>query len=262
MFFIHKICGKALHNAGRINKAPPALKQGRLKHFYDMQGRRPVSTGVILPPWLTRRRGARVSAGCVPVETADRLGVTDRLDAWQSILGGARYFSLRKEQLPDDIPDPDPDPDWMATAAYNLAMGHMNGARTIARSMGRDNTSWWGMKSVLPLLSHPEYAARLKPGAARGGEAVIMAENIGNYFDILARLEPSYAPPQRRALCRVGRTDRREAGLHAGFSALLQAPRCRPCMAATLWGWRQSHLRAGSFPAPRRGCAPPPDRNR
>ncbi|NMG27401.1 membrane-bound lytic murein transglycosylase MltF [Aromatoleum evansii] len=126
-------------------------------------------------------------------ETADRLGVRDRLDARESILGGARYFAMLKEQLPDAVPEPDRS--WMAAAAYNLGMGHMNGARTIAQRMGKNNTSWLDMKAVLPLMSRPEYASRLKAGAARGGEAVIMAENIRNYHDILLRLEGAYVPP-------------------------------------------------------------------
>ncbi|NMG44562.1 membrane-bound lytic murein transglycosylase MltF [Aromatoleum toluvorans] len=142
-------------------------------------------------------------------ETADRLGVRDRLDPRESILGGARYFSMLREQLPDDVPEPDRL--WMAAAAYNLGMGHMNGARTIAQRMGKDNTSWLDMKAVLPLMSKPEYANRLKAGAARGGEAVIMAENIRNYHDILLRLERPYVPPLQPAGLKLGTTSQRLA---------------------------------------------------
>jgi len=129
-------------------------------------------------------------------ETADSLGVADRLDARASILGGARYLAMLRDRLPDEIAEPDRT--WIATAAYNLGMGHMNGARAIARGMKKDDTSWWDMKSVLPLMSRPEYAARLKSGAARGGEAVIMTENIRNYFGMLERLAPQYAPEPAR----------------------------------------------------------------
>ncbi len=138
-------------------------------------------------------------------DTADSLGVTDRLDARESILGGARYLSLLKEQLPDDIPEPDRS--WMATAAYNLGMGHLKGARAIARGMGKDDRSWWEMKTVLPLLSRPEYAARLKAGPARGGEAVVMTENVRNFHDILVRLEPPYPHRLARPALRLGSRD-------------------------------------------------------
>lgn len=124
-------------------------------------------------------------------DTADRLGVANRLDPRQSILGGARYLAMLREQLPEQTPEPDRA--WMATAAYNLGMGHFSGARSIARSQGKDDLSWWDLKSVLPLLSKPEYAAGLKSGPARGGEAVVMTENVRSYHDILMRLEAPYS---------------------------------------------------------------------
>ena len=124
-------------------------------------------------------------------DTADSLGVTDRLDARQSILGGARYLAQLRESLPEEVAEPDRT--WLATAAYNIGMGHLNGARSIAISKNKDPNNWWEMKSVLPLLSRDAYAARLKSGRARGGEAVIMTDNIRNYYNILTRLKPSYS---------------------------------------------------------------------
>lgn len=123
-------------------------------------------------------------------ETADRLRVTNRLDAKQSILAGARYFADLIDQLPADIANPDRI--WMALAAYNLGMGHMNGARAIAKGIKRDPASWYEMKQVLPLLAREKYYNRLKSGRGRGGEAVIMVENIRTYYDILTRFQPHY----------------------------------------------------------------------
>lgn len=160
-------------------------------------------------------------------ETADRLGVQDRLDARASILGGARYFTMLRDLLPDEVPEPDRS--WMATAAYNLGMGHLNGARQIAQRIGQDNTSWLDMKAVLPLMSRPEYAARLKAGAARGGEAVIMAENVRNYHDILMRLEAPYTPPLLPKGLRLGGRERGAAEPGTGIVSLsAPAARSRP----------------------------------
>jgi membrane-bound lytic murein transglycosylase F len=125
-------------------------------------------------------------------DTADRMGVNDRLDPAQSINAGARYIAAMRDELPDEIEEPDRT--WFALAAYNLGMGHLNGARTFAKQMKRDSTSWYDMKKVLPLMSQPEYYSRLKAGPARGGEAVIMVENIRNNFDIISRLEPAWQP--------------------------------------------------------------------
>jgi membrane-bound lytic murein transglycosylase F len=126
-------------------------------------------------------------------DTADRMGVANRLDARQSILAGAKYLTLLMEELPAEIEPPDRL--WFALAAYNLGMGHLRGARSFAPGLARDPNSWVDMREVLPLMARPEYYARLKSGRARGGEAVILVENIRNYHDLLARLEPARSMP-------------------------------------------------------------------
>ncbi|MBK9028741.1 MAG: hypothetical protein IPN98_13280 [Propionivibrio sp.] len=44
------------------------------------------------------------------------------------------------------------------------------------------------------MLGLPQYYSRLKSGKGRGGEAVIMVENIRVFTDILDRYEPAYNP--------------------------------------------------------------------
>ncbi len=125
-------------------------------------------------------------------ETADRMGISNRLDARQSILGGARYLVLLKESLPERIAEPDRT--WLALAAYNQGLGHLEDARRIAQARGGDPDSWADVKEALPYLSRGTYAAAMKYGYARGYEALSFAENIRNYYDILQRLEPVYDP--------------------------------------------------------------------
>jgi membrane-bound lytic murein transglycosylase F len=125
-------------------------------------------------------------------DTADYLRVKNRLDAQESIRAGARYLAELAEQIPGAQ---HPDRLWLALSAYNLGMGHFRGARAIAQKMKRDPDVWYDMKQVLPQLARPEIYARLKSGAARGGEAVIMVENIRNYYGILSRFEPAHASP-------------------------------------------------------------------
>ena len=126
-------------------------------------------------------------------DTADHLGVKNRLDAQESIRAGARYLAELSEQIPGNARQPDRL--WLALSAYNLGMGHFRGARSIAKSVKRDPDVWYDMKQVLPQLARPEIYARLKSGAARGGEAVIMVENVRSYYDILTRFEPAYVSP-------------------------------------------------------------------
>lgn len=125
-------------------------------------------------------------------ETADRMGVSNRLDARQSILGGARYLALLKDALPARIVEPDRT--WLALVAYNVGQGHLEDARRIAQARGGDPDSWVDVKAALPYLSRGTYSRVMKYGYARGYEALGLAENIRNYYDILLRLEPEYDP--------------------------------------------------------------------
>lgn len=123
-------------------------------------------------------------------DTADRLGVKDRLDPRESILGGARYLAHLKEEMNHAIPEPDRT--WMALAAYNIGPAHLEDARTLARKLGKNPNSWRDMKEVLPLLARPDAYQSLRYGFARGGEARSFAENTRIYYDILTRFEPAY----------------------------------------------------------------------
>jgi membrane-bound lytic murein transglycosylase F len=125
-------------------------------------------------------------------ETADHLQVSNRLDPSESILAGARYINMLKEQLPEEVAEPDRT--WLALAAYNIGPGHFNSARSLARQLKADPNSWYDMKRILPKLAQPKYSQQLKTSRARGGEAVILVENIRSYYDILLRNAPPFAP--------------------------------------------------------------------
>jgi membrane-bound lytic murein transglycosylase F len=125
-------------------------------------------------------------------ETAERLQIRDRLDARESILGGARYFALLREQIPQRIGEPDRT--WLALAAYNIGIGHLEDARILAQKAKLDPDKWQDVRQVIPRLADPESFAALKHGYARGGEAMQLVDNIRNYYDILTRMEPRDAP--------------------------------------------------------------------
>jgi len=125
-------------------------------------------------------------------ETAVRLQIKDRLDARDSVLGGARYFALLKEQLPARIDEPDRT--WMALAAYNIGIGHLEDARVLAQRANLNPDKWQDVRQVIGKLAEPESFNSLKHGYARGGEAMQLVDNIRNYYDILARAEPRDSP--------------------------------------------------------------------
>lgn len=122
--------------------------------------------------------------------TADRLGVSDRLDARQSIRAGARYLRDLRDALPARIAEPDRT--WLALAAYNQGLGHLEDARGLAARRKLDPDVWMDVRQALPLLARPDVYELLKHGFARGGEAVALTENVRTYYDILVRFEPAY----------------------------------------------------------------------
>ena len=125
-------------------------------------------------------------------ETADRLGVGNRLDPHQNIIAGARYLKILKDTLPERIAEPDRT--WLALASYNVGYGHLEDARILTQRHGLNADSWVDVKKTLPLLTRSDFYITVKRGFARGGEAVILTENIRNYFDILVRYEEPYRP--------------------------------------------------------------------
>lgn len=134
-------------------------------------------------------------------DTADRMGVTDRLDPRQSILAGARYLAMLRDSLPARVAEPDRT--WIALAAYNQGMGHLEDARRLTQARKMDPDSWADLKKNLPLLARGRFARATKFGYSRGGEAVVLVESIRNYYDILARFEQ----PLKRPLELVQETD-------------------------------------------------------
>src|SRR6478752_3213340 len=99
-------------------------------------------------------------------ETADRMELTDRLDARQSILAGAQYLQELKDAMPARIADPDRT--WLALAAYNIGLGHLEDARVLTQKQKLNPDAWNDVKQVLPLLALPEYHVEAKNGYARG----------------------------------------------------------------------------------------------
>lgn len=115
--------------------------------------------------------------------TAGELNIENRLDAAESLRGGARYFKNLKRRLPEDIKEPDRT--WLALASYNIGLGHLEDARVITERRGGDPDLWLDVKENLPLLRRSKWYKTVKYGYARGNEAVTYVQNIRHYYNIL-----------------------------------------------------------------------------
>jgi membrane-bound lytic murein transglycosylase F len=117
--------------------------------------------------------------------TAQHLGISDRLDVRQSVSGGSAYLRTLRDRLPDRIAEPDRT--WMALAAYNVGMNHLEDARIIAQMQGADPDKWNDVKERLPLLTKATWHTKTKHGYARGYEPVQFVNRIRTYYEILKK---------------------------------------------------------------------------
>lgn len=130
--------------------------------------------------------------------TASSVGVEDRTDPRQSILGGADYFAHLSRRIPARIAEPDRI--WLAVAAYNIGFGHLEDARIITEIEGANPDSWVAVRDRLPYLTDREWFERVSRGYARGHEAVVYVDNIRRYYEILSWLtaEEMFTEEHRR----------------------------------------------------------------
>ncbi|MBA53621.1 MAG: membrane-bound lytic murein transglycosylase MltF [Pseudomonadales bacterium] len=118
------------------------------------------------------------------LRTAKEMGVTNRRDAEQSIVGGANYFSKLYKRLPDAIAEPNRT--WFALAAYNVGYGHLMDARRLAKKDGLDPNNWFDVREKLPLLLKREVYSQTRHGRARSGaQSVVYVRNIRRYYEAL-----------------------------------------------------------------------------
>ena len=127
-------------------------------------------------------------------DTAEALGVTDRTDPRQSVLGGTRYLTQLRQRIDDEVGRPDNN--YYALAAYNVGLGHVEDAQEIVRRQGQDDTQWTHLRDALPLLSNPAHYKSLKYGKARGHEPVRYVDSIRNYYSLLSQFERPALPPR------------------------------------------------------------------
>lgn len=128
------------------------------------------------------------------LDTAEYLGLSDRLDPQNSIFGGAEYYARQTERVADTVDEPDRT--WMALAAYNVGFNHIKDARKIVEWQGGNPDTWIELSQSLPLLARRKWYSRVPFGYARGWEPVLYVNNIRSYYNILKWLTADEEPEQ------------------------------------------------------------------
>ena len=171
----------------RINKKLPKYK----KYFVEAAKNNALDARIIAAVsyqeshWNRKARSPTGVRGMMmlTLDTAKRVGVKNRLNAKQSIFGGAKYLKILYESLSNTIKEPDRL--WFTLAAYNIGLGHVEDARTITKSQGDNPNSWIDVEKHIPKLSQKKWYKKTKYGFARGHESIEFVKRVRRYYDIL-----------------------------------------------------------------------------
>ncbi len=117
-------------------------------------------------------------------ETARDMGIEDRNDPEQGIMGGVKYLNRLYKGWNDAS---NQDRLLITLASYNVGRGHILDAQEIALEKGLEPNSWSDLKEILPLLSYSKYYKNSQYGYCRGREPVEYVKGILTYYDILKR---------------------------------------------------------------------------
>ncbi len=120
--------------------------------------------------------------------TAKQMGVSNRTEPRDSILGGAKYLKRMHRKIPQRVQEPDRT--WLALASYNVGYGHLEDARILCQREGGNPDHWADVKEYLPRLSKKKWHKTTRYGYARGWEPVRYVDAIRGYYDVMKRHFP------------------------------------------------------------------------
>ncbi len=173
----------------RLPKYLPMIQ--KIADEYDMDWRLLAAISYRESHWKPRAKSPTGVRGMMMLTqiTAKEMGVTNRLDAEQSLRGGAQYFKKIYKRVASTIEEPDRT--WFALASYNVGRGHVEDARQITDFFGDNPNKWVDVKKHLPLLQRKAWYAYTKHGYARGAEPVRYVQHIRHYYDLLSWTYPT-----------------------------------------------------------------------
>ncbi|WP_407276413.1 membrane-bound lytic murein transglycosylase MltF [Halothiobacillus sp. DCM-1] len=119
--------------------------------------------------------------------TAQSIGLNNPGNPTENIMAAAKYLNQLRDQVNDNAPEPDRT--YLAMAAYNIGIGHLNDAITLTTQQGGNPDRWRDIRARLLQLSEPAVYRKLKAGFAQGEQTVQYVENIRALHDLLIWVE-------------------------------------------------------------------------
>ncbi len=130
--------------------------------------------------------GARGLMQLMP-RTARSLGIRDLGKPDNSIMAGIKYMDWLRDRFSDKLPISERL--WFSLAAYNAGVGHVQDARRLAKSIGRDPDRWFShTETAMLLLSEKKYARKARYGYVNGKEPVNYVRDIKQRFEAYTEL--------------------------------------------------------------------------
>jgi len=126
--------------------------------------KRVASNGACSPPSRIRNRSGTRSRPAKPASAASCSSPTKRHAGSASpidwiprhpFLARQRYLQDLRSKFPARIAEPDRS--WLALAAFNIGIAHLEDARILAQKQKLNPDLWSDVKKTLPLLAEPEY---------------------------------------------------------------------------------------------------------
>lgn len=178
----------------------PKYKELFKKHAGDLDWRLLAAASYQESHWNPRAVSPTGVRGLMMLtqNTARQLGIENRLDPEQSIMGGAEYLQHLLNRVPKGVRPHERV--WFALAAYNVGLGHVIDASRIADKLDKDGKRWSVVKDHLPLLRQKKWYKWTRYGYARGDEPVKYVDNIRRYYDALVWLDNEQATQRAIAI--------------------------------------------------------------
>jgi membrane-bound lytic murein transglycosylase F len=177
----------------RLSRYSPFIKAAAKKHGFDW---RLIAAQIYqeshLNPRAKSHAGAKGLMQLLP-STAESLGVRDIYNPVENINAGVGHLRMLYDQFEDADGQ---DRILITLAAYNIGIGHIQDARSLAAKMNLDPERWSSLAKTLPLLTYQKYYKNSDYGYCRGTEPIRYIKQIMIYYDILKRqsIEHSAVP--------------------------------------------------------------------